>query len=104
MERVVDCGDPSADAAAAPGEQQLHLGVLEERVLLRREPLVLADPKGRYPMRIAGVSAVGVVDETSKVAAAADAADRNQCSGRTTRLNSVTWRSRRNAMSRAVHE
>ena len=45
--------DAADDAIAAPGEQQLDVGVREERILLRREPLALGDPQRRNPVRIA---------------------------------------------------
>jgi hypothetical protein len=60
------------DPIAAPGEQQLHLGVRKERVLFRVDPIVLAEPQRRYPVRVARVALVHVIDEPADLGAALD--------------------------------
>ena len=101
VQAVVDGGDPPRHAIAAPGEKEIDVGVLEERVLRRIQPGAFRKSQRRHPMGIRGVARVGVVDEAAEVASAADRADLDH---RTIRLNSVMRRSRRNLTSRANHE
>ena len=75
VQAIVDRGDASDDAIAARGEQQIDVGVLEERVLRGRQALVLGDAQRRYPMRIGGVPVVSVVDEPAEVAPVRGAAN-----------------------------
>src|SRR2546428_13065836 len=67
---VVSVGPP-------PREHQLDLLVPEERILCRREALVLAETQRRDPMRIVRVALVRVIDEPAEVAAAAHGPDEN---------------------------
>src|SRR2546428_9859437 len=60
---VVSVGPP-------PREQQLDLRVREERILCRREALVLAETQRRDPMRIVRVALVRGIDEPAGGAAA----------------------------------
>jgi hypothetical protein len=46
--------------------------VREERILPRIQPIVLAQAKWRDPVRIGGVSRVGVIDEAAEVGSAAN--------------------------------
>ena len=55
-------------------------------------------------MWIGRVAIVRVVDESAHVAPTPDGADVGQCSGRTTRLNKVMWRSRMNAIRSFVQD
>jgi hypothetical protein len=75
--QVVDLGaDPAHVAAAAHGQPHLHVGVLEERVGLRRQgrhPLV---HQRHDPVGILGVEAVGQVDEPLQLGLGADGNDR----------------------------
>ena len=77
VEPIVDRGDAADDAVAAPGEEQLDVGVGEERILSRRQPLVLGEPQRRHPVRIARVAVVGVVDEPAELAPAVHAPNVN---------------------------
>ena len=65
---VVDVsGYPADDVLAAPGEEQLNVGMLEERVLLRGEAVVFGVAQRRYPVRIVFVNAPGQSDESVEV-------------------------------------
>jgi len=77
VQAIVDGRDAAGDVVAPPREQQLDLRVREERILCRREALVLAETQRRDPMRIVRVALVRVIDEPAEVAAAAHGPDEN---------------------------
>ena len=81
VQAIVDRGDAADDAIAAPGEQQLHLGVRKERVLLRVDAIVFAEPQRRHPVRVARVALVHVVDEPPALTAGADRANLQHARG-----------------------
>ena len=69
MQPIVDRGDPADDATRrATREQQLDVGVSEEWILLRVQPLVFADPQRRHPVRVGRVALVHVIDEPADLA------------------------------------
>ena len=73
VQSIVDRGDTAGDAAVAGCKQQFDLGMLEERILRRRQPLVFGQAQRRQPVRIGGVALVGIVDELAEVASPRDA-------------------------------
>src|SRR5262249_25134390 len=75
MEPIVDRADPADDPAVAPGEKELDVGVLEERILLRSETLTFADPERRDPVRGACMALVRMVDELPELAPVAHGTD-----------------------------
>ena len=77
VKTIVDRGDAAGDAMAAPREQQLDVGVGEERILSGRQPLVFGDPQRRHPVRIRRVAIVGVIDEPAELAPALHAPNVN---------------------------
>ena len=65
---VVDVSGHTPDyVSVAPGEEQLNVGVLEERILLRREAVFFAVAQRCYPVRIVLVNAPGQADEGVEV-------------------------------------
>ena len=78
VQAIVDRPDPAGDPAAAPGEEELDVGMREERVLRRLQALVLRQAQRRNPVRIAGVAVVGVVDESAELGTAADGSNDNR--------------------------
>ena len=84
VQAIVNRQHAADDAAVLKREEQLDIGVREERVLLRREPLALGDAQRRDPMRIVTVAIVGVVDEPAEIAPVGDADYVDHCSNRIT--------------------
>ena len=60
---VVDRRDASDRRAVADGEKQLHVRMLEERILARIESLAFAQTQRRHPVRMRPVFSVRKVDE-----------------------------------------
>lgn len=79
MEPIVDRGDSSNHSVAGPGQEQLDVGVLEERVFGRRQPLAFTPPQGCHPVRVVGVPMVRMVDEPGELAASVDRPDADTC-------------------------
>jgi hypothetical protein len=69
VQALVDVGaDPADRLIAAPGEEVLGLGVLEERVLAAVEVTLALGDQRRDPVRGAGVEAEGELDEPRELA------------------------------------
>ena len=60
--------DAADDATVAAGKEELHVGVLEERVMLRREKLMLEAKERRHPVGVAAVEAPREANEVLEVA------------------------------------
>jgi hypothetical protein len=77
-ERVDLRGDPADRLAPAIGDEQLHLGVLEEGAL-RREIVPLLGAEWWHPGGIVGVDRVGQVEEIAQIASRPDRSDLDGC-------------------------
>jgi hypothetical protein len=69
--------DTAGDAMAAPRQEQLDVGVGEERILSGRQPLAFGDPQRWYPVWVRRIAIVGVIDEPTELAPALHAANVN---------------------------
>ena len=66
---VVDLSrDAASNVAIAAGQKELNICVLKERVVLRREQLVLQAQEGRHPVGVPSVEAPGQADKVLEVA------------------------------------
>ncbi len=83
---VVYGGHAPQDLAVALCKEELHLGVLEEGVLLRVELLALIDQQRRDPVRVAAVLLERVPDESLQVASRANASNPSHDDLRAVRL------------------
>src|SRR5262249_6190588 len=98
VQAIVDGADAADDAAVALGEKQLDLRVLEEWILALGQPLALADPQRRHPVRIVRVALVGIVDESREIAPADDRRDRDRGGHAAIMVHSV-WTTERLALA-----
>ena len=62
--------DPPCELAATPRQEQLHFGMVEERVLVLVEQFGDVGTQRRHPVRIAGIEVIGEVDEVLALAPA----------------------------------
>jgi hypothetical protein len=82
VEAIVDRCDAADDAIAAPGEEEIDVGVGEERIRLRREAFALRLAQRQHPVGITRVAFVRVVDEPAEFPPVADGPDLQHGSGR----------------------
>src|SRR5207248_1343358 len=75
MRVVLDGRDPSDRAPVGPRQEVLRLGMLEERVLARREQGADVHPQLRHPQRVAAIVVVGEADELRETAPVRDGRD-----------------------------
>src|SRR2546421_479142 len=75
MRVVLDGRDPSDRAPVGPRQEVLRLGMLEERVLARREQGTDVHPQLRYPQPVAAIVVVGEGDELRETAPVRDGRD-----------------------------
>ena len=67
-------GNPANDAAPAPGEEELDLGVVEEGILLRVQVLAALESQRSNPVRLSLVKAVGELEKVATIPARPDRA------------------------------
>src|SRR2546421_7389692 len=75
MRVVLDGRDPSDRAPVGPRQEVLRLGMLEERVLARREQGTDIHPQLRHPQPVAAIVVVGEGDELRETAPVRDGRD-----------------------------
>src|SRR3989440_10431836 len=75
MRVVLDGRDPSDRAPVGPRQEVLRLGMLEERVLARREQGTDVHPQLRHPQRVAAIVVVGEGNELRETAPVRDGRD-----------------------------
>jgi len=68
-------GDAPDDPAAPAGEEQLHIGVFEERVLARCDKFDRFHAQRRHPRRVACVDAIGQVHKGNAIGLAGNGRD-----------------------------